>query len=98
MAPAWKNKMLATAKRLIEQGYAEDAVRRCAGYMLSQDWRTAPFDLLDLERYIGKWETAGKPATEAPRRSSKPDANQRTRDEYARNQAIAEAALGTGRR
>ena len=98
MAPAWKNKMLATAKRLIEQGYAEDAVRRCAGYMLSQDWRTAPFDLLDLERYIGKWETAGQPEREAPRKSGRTDANQRTRDEHARNLAIAEAALGTGRR
>ncbi len=98
LAPAWKSKQLATAKRLIEQGYAEDAVRACAGYMRSQDWRTAPFDLLDVEKNIGKWELAGKPEREAPRRSRKPDANQRTRDEYARNQAIAEATLGTGRR
>ena len=97
LAPAWKSKMLATAKRLIEQGYTEDAVRRCAGYMQSQDWRTAPFDLIDLERYIGKWESAGQPATEAPRRRGRADANQRTRDEHARNLAIAEATLGTGR-
>ena len=97
MAPAWKNKQLAIAKRMIEQGYAEDAVRRCAGYMLSQDWRTAPFDLIDLERYIGKWETAGQPEREAPRKSGRTDANQRTRDEHARNLAIAEATLGTGR-
>lgn len=64
VSPAWKSKQLAVAKRLLEQGYGDIAVSDCAVYMRSQSWRTSPFDLVDVERYIGKWELAGKPTTE----------------------------------
>ena len=62
-APAFRNKQLAVARRLLDQGYGQDKVRRCLRYLKSQDWRTSPIDLLTVEKEAGKWELAGSPAT-----------------------------------
>lgn len=64
VSPAWKNKQLGIAKRLIEQGYGEDKVLRCVTFMRSQSWRTDPFDLGGVEKYIGTWEANGEPEYE----------------------------------
>jgi hypothetical protein len=68
-APSYRSKQLAVAKRLLEQGYGEDKVRRCVRYLLSEEWRTSGIDLLTVEKEIGKWELAGMPAAAAPRAS-----------------------------
>lgn len=65
-APKWKDKQLGIAKRLIEQGYGTDKVRRCVVFMRSQSWRTDPFDLGNVEKYIGTWEVNGEPEREQP--------------------------------
>jgi hypothetical protein len=69
-APAFRTRQLAVAKRLLQQGYGEDTVRRCVRYLKSQDWRTSPIDLLTVEKEAGKWELAGSPATAMPARAS----------------------------
>lgn len=68
-APAWKSKQMGVAKRLLEQGFDADKVRRCVRYMRSQDWRTAPFDLFTVEKFIGTWEASGMPVRDEPRGS-----------------------------
>lgn len=68
--PKWRDKQLAIGKRLVEQGFGEDKVRRCVRYMRSQSWRTSPFDLGTVESYIGTWEAAGMPASDQPARAS----------------------------
>lgn len=60
-APAWKQKQLAVAKRLLEQGYGTDKVRRYIAYRLSQTWRDGTFDLMHIEKEIGTWEVQGSP-------------------------------------
>lgn len=62
LAPAMKKRQLGVAKRLLEQGYGEDKVRRCLRFLRSQSWRTNPIDLLTVESEIGKWELNGEPA------------------------------------
>lgn len=62
LAPAMKKRQLGVAKRLLEQGYGEDQVRRCLRFLRSQSWRTNPIDLLTVESEIGKWELNGEPA------------------------------------
>lgn len=97
VSPAWEKKQLAVARRLGEQGYGADKVGRCVAYMLSQSWRSAPFDLFGVEKVIGTWEAAGMPEREV-HRNGKPDPNTRTQDDYQRNLAIAERVLGGGSR
>lgn len=63
VAPAWKSKQRAIAKRLIGQGFGVDAVRRCTRFMLSETWRESPFDLGGVEKTIGSWEARGSPET-----------------------------------
>jgi len=69
-APKWKEKQIGIAKRLLEQGYGDDKVRRCVQFMKSQVWRTSPFDLGGVEGYIGTWEAAGMPDFDKPKRGS----------------------------
>lgn len=64
VAPRWKQKQIGIAARLIEQGFGEDKVRRCTRFMRSQSWRTSPFDLGNVEKYIGTWEANGSPEQE----------------------------------
>jgi len=91
-APKWKEKQIGIAARLLEQGYGDDKVRGCVRFMQSQTWRTAPFDLGGVEKYIGTWEASGMPERELSRGSPKVDPNQRTRDNYAKNLAVAQRA------
>lgn len=58
---AWKSKQYAVAKRLIADGIGVEQVRRCTRFMLSESWRTSPFDLFDIEKTIGKWQARGSP-------------------------------------
>lgn len=71
VSPAWRSKQRAIAKRLLEQGFGVDAVRRCTVFMLSETWR-GPFDLFDIERFIGKWEARGSPTDAASLRAQRP--------------------------
>lgn len=68
-APAWKAKQIAIAARLLEQGFDADKVGRCVRFMKSQTWRTSPFDLAAVEKFIGTWEASGSPARDEPRGS-----------------------------
>jgi hypothetical protein len=62
VAPAWKKKQLAAAKRLLEEGYGTDKVRRYILYRLSETWRNgSTFDLFSVEKEIGTWEAHGSP-------------------------------------
>lgn len=69
-APAFKNKQFGIAKRLSEQGYTANQIRRCIRFMRSESWRTKPFDLGGVESYIGTWEQWGEPEIEAAPRAS----------------------------
>lgn len=70
-APEWKKKQIGIATRLLEQGYGDDKVRRCVRFMKSQTWRTSPFDLGGVEKYIGTWEAAGMPEIDQPKGSKR---------------------------
>lgn len=61
VSPAWKSEQRGHAKRLIEQGFGVDKVRRCTRFMLSETWRTSPFDLGGVWKAIGTWEARGSP-------------------------------------
>lgn len=76
-APAWKKKQIGIATRLLEQGYGDDKVRRCIRFMKSQSWRTSPFDLGGVEKYIGTWEAHGMPDIDKPKRGSPPTQSSR---------------------
>jgi hypothetical protein len=84
VAPAWKKKQLAVAKRLLEEGYGADKVRRYIRYRLSETWRNgSPFDLFNVEKEIGTWEASGAPARAVARngiRPSQADINQPRRN------------------
>ena len=66
IAPQWERKQHGIAKRLLEQGYGTDKVRRCLVFMRSQAWRTSPMDLGTVEKYIGTWEANGEPERDEP--------------------------------
>lgn len=66
IAPNWERKQHGIAKRLLEQGYGTDKVRRCLVFMRSQAWRTSPMDLGTVEKYIGTWEANGEPERDDP--------------------------------
>jgi len=76
LPPAWRKRQLAVAKRLIEQGFGGDKVAAFIAHRLSETWRTGPFDLLDVERDIPKWEVLGQP-TSAVRADAKPSADEK---------------------
>jgi hypothetical protein len=78
-APKWKEKQIAIGARLLEQGYGDDKVRRCVRFMLSQEWRTSPFDLGTVEKFIGTWEASGMPERDIPKRGGAP--REETREE-----------------
>ena len=59
-----KNKQLGKAKQLLADGLTLWDIGRLAGYCASQSWRTSPVDMFTLEKERGKWELAGKPASE----------------------------------
>lgn len=59
-----KSKQLGKAKQLLGDGMSLWDIGRLAGYCASQSWRTSPVDMFTLEKERGKWELAGKPASE----------------------------------
>lgn len=66
VSPKFKSKNLGHAKKLLEDGFGEDKVRRCIRYLRSQHWRTSPFDLGTVLTEIPKWEAWGMPARASP--------------------------------
>lgn len=81
VAPAWKKKQLGVAKRLVEQGFGADKVRRYVRYMRSETWRTSPFDLFTVEKGIGTWEANGSPTVAEARAS--PNGRRRNEPDYS---------------
>jgi hypothetical protein len=67
LSPSFKRQQLGIAKRLLEQGYGEDKVRRCLRFLRSQTWRTGPIDLRTIQAEIGRWELNGEPSEERAR-------------------------------
>jgi len=73
VAPAWRKKQLAVAKRLLEEGYGADKVRRYVLFRLSETWRNgSPFDLFNIEKEIGTWEASGSPERAPARNGIRP--------------------------
>jgi len=91
VAPKWKDKQIAIGLRLIEQGFGQDKVRRCTAYMRSQEWRTSPFDLGGVEKYIGTWEAGGMPERDAPPRASPQRHRSKNQPDFAGIEAVADA-------
>jgi hypothetical protein len=75
-----KDKQAAVAKRLLEEGHTEDDVRGCIGYLLSEEWREGIVDLFLVERQIGKWLAAGRPASAGDTRPRRRPPNGAARD------------------
>lgn len=56
-----KNKHMAVAKRLIEDGASVEEMRSHVGWLRSQRWRTQPVTVFTVEKEIGAWRASGKP-------------------------------------
>lgn len=84
-SPDYKRQQAAIAKRLIADGHDEAAVRGCCRFLMSQGWRTGLVDLRTVQKEIGRWAAAGRPAAERPpARASPSRAAGYTADELAR--------------
>lgn len=54
---------LKAAKKLLDEGYTEDAVELCAGYLASQSWRRdGTLTMTTLAKEIGPWRMKGSPS------------------------------------
>lgn len=58
-----KRRQEGVARHLRGAGMTPDDVRRCAGWLRSQTWRTNGISLETIEKERPAWELAGKPAT-----------------------------------
>lgn len=98
-SPAWKDKQLGIAKRLLEQGHGTAQVRKCIAFMQSQSWRGSPIDLGQVERVIDAWELSGEPEHDTSRSErARRDAATSTEDSVKRRgrsyNAVTRAASG----
>lgn len=60
-----KDRQLAVAKRLVEAGMTVGDVSQMTRWLISQSWVTGGVDFFLLEKQLGKWQLAGKPAAAA---------------------------------
>lgn len=58
-----KDKQLAVAKRLVGEGMTATDVSRMTQWLMSQNWVTSGVDMFLIEKQVGKWNMAGRPAT-----------------------------------
>lgn len=95
-SPAWRDKQLGIAKRLLEQGHSADQVRKCIAFMQSQSWRGSPIDLGQVERVIDAWEVSGEPERDTSRGRStrQPDAEDGVKRRGYSYDAVTRAASG----
>lgn len=95
-SPAWRDKQLGIAKRLLEQGHGTAQVRKCIAFMQSQSWRGSPIDLGQVERVIDAWEVSGEPERDTSRGRStrQPDAEDGVKRRGYSYDAVARAASG----
>ena len=95
-SPAWRDKQLGIAKRLLEQGHGTAQVRKCIAFMQSQSWRGSPIDLGQVERVIDAWEVSGEPERDTSRGRStrQPDAEDGVKRRGYSYDAVTRAASG----
>lgn len=72
LSKAGKDKQLAAAKRLRDDGLSADDVRKMTRWLRSQAWVTGGIDLLLLDKFKDRWRLDGKPERAPPNGRASP--------------------------
>lgn len=67
-----RNKQLAVAKRLRDDGLSADDVRKMTRWLRSQSWVTGGIDLFLIQKQTAKWRLDGKPERAPPNGRASP--------------------------